>query len=91
VSVAVGTPLLARLMPHGEAVAHGRRAGTATALVGFVLLTDGVAHLILAATLPTITFLSVSRLVTIGELALLVLGRRLLARPAARDGGGALT
>jgi len=93
ISVVIGRPLLLSLSRafmaknpelastfNGTSGDPARRRGMTimTTVVGFTLLADGVAHIIMALTLPTVTFLVMSRVVTVAEIAVFLGARRIV-------------
>ncbi len=54
-----------------------RKFSFITAVMGFVFLVDSVVHIIMALTLPTVTYLVMSRVVTVAGLVILLGARRI--------------
>jgi len=88
ISVVMRRPLLITLLrafKHGDPErfsnpANHRKFTIFTAVFGFVFLVDAVVHIILALTLPTGTYLVMSRVVSLAIILAIVVSGRLIAR-----------
>lgn len=87
-SVVMKSPLLITLLwafKHGDPErfsnpANHRKFTIFTAVFGFVFLVDAVVHIILALTLPTGTYLVMSRVVTWAGILVMVVSGKLIVR-----------
>jgi hypothetical protein len=88
ISVVIRKPLLVIILqvlshsgPEKFRSLEGRKKLTnATALIGFVFIIDAAIHIIMALTLSTVMYLSMSRIVTVAGILVIVGSRKLIAQ-----------